>query len=179
MPVTDIFYAAGFEIDDDGIFHARPEAWQQIGGYNDIYDVVFDYATSMETDKFEFSSGDRDYIFWAWKGDYLNLGVGTELGIYSNESGLLGQVDVTSPISEHWLVDTSLTMPMTMSLKFKGEEIANYSEEHWWITSFNPSYQNKNASDLSVTYTIDFTGNETLFHDFSSTELIRNDPRWD
>lgn len=36
----------------------------------------------MEKAKFEFSSGERDYIFWAWKGDYLNLGAGAELGIY-------------------------------------------------------------------------------------------------
>ena len=141
--------------------------------------MVFDYATSMETDMFEFSSGERNYILWAWKGDYLNLGAGAELGIYSNKSGFMGQVDVTSPISEHWLVDTSLAMPMTMSMNYNGKEIANYSEEQWWITSFNPYYQNVNARDLSVTYTVDFTGNETLYNDFSSTELVRNDPRWD
>ena len=178
VPVEDIFNIAGFTRDEGGVYHARPEAWQQIGGYNDSYDVIFDYSTSMDTDKFEFSSGERDYIFWAWKGDYLNLGAGAELGIYSKESSLLGLVDVTSPISEHWLVDISLAMPMTMSLNYNGKEIANYSEEHWWITSFNPYHQNVNANDLSVKYTIDFKGNETMYDDFIGTRAIKNDSRW-
>lgn len=91
----------------------------------------------------------------------------------------MGQVGITSPISEHWLVDTSLAMPMTMSLKYNGEEIANYSEEHWWITSFNPYYQNKSASNLSITYTIDFTGNETLYNDLiKSDDYLRNTDVW-
>jgi hypothetical protein len=91
----------------------------------------------------------------------------------------MGQVDVTSPISEHWLVDTSLAMPMTMSLNYNGEEIANWSEDHWWITSFNPYEQGVQASDLSVTYTVDFTGNETLYNDFiRSSDYLDNLDKW-
>lgn len=180
VPVADIFHIAGFDM-VDGVWHSRPEAWQQIGGYNDFYDVVFDYATSMEKAKFEFSSEKRDYIFWAWKGDYLNLGAGAELGIYSNKSGLMGQADVTSPFSAHWLVDTSLAMPMTMSLNYNGEEIANYSEEQWWITSFNPAYQNVKASQLTATYTATFN-TQAMYDDFynkyGDKKSIYWDPRW-
>ncbi len=67
------------------MYHARPDAIQQVGGYNDFYDIVFGYATSMDKAKFQFTSGDREYMFWEWKGDYLNLGAGAELGIYSNK----------------------------------------------------------------------------------------------
>jgi hypothetical protein len=55
-----------------------------------------------------------------WKGDYLNLGAGAELGIYSNKSGIFGVVDVTSPHDDHWLIDTSLAMHMTITLQYKG-----------------------------------------------------------
>lgn len=76
----------------------------------------FYYATDMESDNFKFTYGNRDYIFWAWKGDYLNLGAGAELGIYSNQSGVGGHGSITCPFSDHWLVDTNLAMKMTLTL---------------------------------------------------------------
>ncbi|GKX28274.1 hypothetical protein SH1V18_07540 [Vallitalea longa] len=184
VPVTDIFYAAGFVMDDNGVYHARQDALQQIGGYNDFYDIVFDYATSMKKERFEFSSGKRDYVIWTWKGDYLNLGSGAELGIYSHDSGIASIVDVTSPIDDHWLVDTSLAMPMTLTLKDKNDNIiADYNpgkdNPQWWITAFNPYEQNVNASNLTVTYTIDFTGNKTMFDDFiTSDDYLQHSDSW-
>jgi hypothetical protein len=49
----------------------------------------------MDKAKFQFSGGGVEYMLWAWKGDYLNLGA--ELDIYSKKSGIFGVVDVTSP----------------------------------------------------------------------------------
>jgi hypothetical protein len=108
------------------IYHATQDAWQQIGGYNDFYDTVFDYATSMAPEKFQFSSGCVEYMIWAWKGDYLNLGAGAELGIYSNKSGIFCDVDVTIPHDDHWLVDTNLAMHMTLTLQYEGTTIISW-----------------------------------------------------
>jgi RHS repeat-associated protein len=72
--------------DSNGIYHASTDAWQQIGGYNSLYDAIFDFGTSMETYFFQFSCGENNYRFWAWKGDYINLGAGAELGIYQQMS---------------------------------------------------------------------------------------------
>ena len=55
----------------------------------------------------------KNYILWAWKGDYLNLGAGAELGIY------YGGKDINS----FWKVDKSLAMPMTLTLKHKTKGI--------------------------------------------------------
>jgi hypothetical protein len=143
--------------DKNGVYHARTNAWQQIFGYNELYDYIFDISTSMESAKFEFTDDSgRDYILWAWKGDYINLGAGAELGIYSNESRILGVFDISSPHDDHWLVDTNLAMPMTMTLKEGNTVIADYapSENQWWITSFNPEYKNRKASELTATFTI-------------------------
>ena len=175
-----IFNKAGFIIDDKGIYHARQDALQQYGGYNDFYDLVFDYATSMREEKFEFVSQGREYVFWSWKGDYLNLGAGAEMGIYSNEVPFLW-FDITSPIDDHWLVDTNLAMPMTLTLKDKkGNIIAKYNPDNpqWWITAFNPNKQDVEADDLIVTYTIDFTKDKTMFNDFKNALDIRYDRRW-
>ena len=172
--------------DGNGVYHARTTAWQQIGGYNDLYDYIFDIGTSMDKAKFEFTDNvidtdGRDYILWAWKGDYINLGSGAELGIYSRDSGLLGQVDVSTPHDDHWLVDTSLAMPMTMTLKEGNTVIASYTpnENQWWITSFNPAYKNREASGLSVSFTVDFTGNESMYDAFlNSRDYLGHQDMW-
>ena len=135
-----------------------------------MYDVVFDYATSMKSEKFQFSYDDRDYILWAWKGDYLNMGAGAELGIYSNESGIAGKIDVSSPYYGIWLVDTSLSMQMSLTLYDKnGNTIFDYSptEEQWWITGFAPFEQNVMANDLTAVYTVKFD-DEGMFESFKN-----------
>lgn len=118
---ANLLYKLGFNWDSENkTYHARTDAWQQVGGFNDFYDMIFNSATSMASAKFEFSVDERNYIFWAWKGNYLNLGAGAELGIYSNQSGIAGMVNVASPFDEHWLVDTSLAMDMSLSLMYYG-----------------------------------------------------------
>lgn len=86
-----------------------------------------------------------NYIIWAWKGDYINLGAGAELGIYYGGGS-------------HWSVDKSLTMNMSLWLLYNGRLIVTYtpSQKQWWITGFNPSYQNVQASDLSVMFRLQF-----------------------
>ena len=63
-------------------YHVAYECPQRPYGYCDLYDEVFNYATTMDREKFEFTSGGKRYIFWTWKGYYLNLGAGAEMGFY-------------------------------------------------------------------------------------------------
>lgn len=169
-----VFYAAGFVRDNNGIYHTRQDALQRFGGYNSLYDVVFDYATSMKAQPFEFTYNGQDYRLWAWKGDYLNLGAGAELGIYSR----LTIDEVETP---HWLVDTDLALPMTMELRNnEGELIASYSpdEPQWWITSFNPYYQKVQACTLTATYTVDFSNSKGMYRAFINSSSFTRDKRW-
>ncbi len=155
--------------DENGVYHANYNAWQQIGGYNDLYDYVFDVATSMNKEKFPFTHNGNEYVVWAWKGDYVNLGAGAELGIYSNQSGFFGLFNFSSPHEDHYLIDTSLSMPMTLTLEDNnGNLISDYSANHWWITSFNPAYKDVDANKLSATYTVDFSSNKDMFNSFSN-----------
>ena len=89
-----MFYIAGFVRDEKGIYHARQDCLQQYAGYNDFYDFMFNLGTQMEKQKFPFRYDGQDYILWAWKGDYLNLGAGAEMGIYygGEPIGLLIQI---------------------------------------------------------------------------------------
>ena len=126
-----------------GVYHADTNCWQQYAGYNGLYDFFFDVGTSMSTDSFTFTYDGVEYIIWVWKGDYINFGAGAELGIYYGGGPL-------------WLVDTSLAMPMSLSLSLNGNSIINHQQTTWWITGFNSNYLNVQAENLTAIYTIYF-----------------------
>ena len=129
--------------DSSGVYHASFNCWQQYFGYNELYDIVFDIGTSMEAAEFPFFYNGMDYTIWVWKGDYINLGAGAELGIYRGSSG-------------HRTVDKSLRMAMCVA--YDQSVIIDYapSQYQWWITGFNPAYQNVNANDLTASFLIRF-----------------------
>ena len=134
-----------------GIYHAHFDCWQSIFGYTAVYDRVFNAVTNMRTKQFPFDTngdGRDDYILWAWKGDYLNLGAGAELGIYKS-----WKYDINI-----WQVDKSEAMKMTLKLDYYGTTIIDWAPEQkqWWITGFNYNYQSPNINKLTATYTITF-----------------------
>lgn len=157
--------------DEQGIYHANFDGWQQYFGYTDLYDEVFNAATSMRSAKFDFdvnNDGINDYIIWAWKGDYLNLGAGAELGIYKRWS----YSDVI------WMVDKTLAMTMSMQLDYKQTNIINWqpTSKQWWITGFNYNYRNVKRDDLTARFSIAFN-NSTMYNSFRNSWGVE-DNRW-
>ena len=152
------------EQDEEGIYHASYDCWQQYAGYNELYDFAFNLGTSMVAANFSFSYDGCGYTIWAWKGDYINLGAGAELGIYRGSSG-------------HRTVDKSLAMYMAMLVSYKDDYIILHVPDsyQWWITGFNPKYQNVNANDLTALFGI-------VFHDSGMYQALKKqwggDSRW-
>ena len=140
--------------DSSGVYHANIDCWQQHFGYNKLYDILFDIGTSMHAEEFPFSYNGKNYKLWAWKGDYITLGAGAELGIYCGGD-------------PHWFVDKSLAMEMSLWLDYNGENIITYHpiEYQWWITGFNPNYQNVNAEDLTAEFCIVFN-DQVMYKEF-------------
>ena len=149
-----------------GIYHANFNCWQKNVGYDDFYDEVFDNGTNisnrkrMERHKYEIdmnSDGVSDYILWAWKGDYYNLGAGCELGIYERvideDYGLV------------WRCATSKAFNCNLKLELKNIKtpIINWNNDgnkHWWFTGFNSNYQFPILYDIEqLTVTFDVTFN--------------------
>ena len=133
--------------DDKGVYHADFDCWQQYFGYNDLYDFFFDLGTSCKSKKFPFPYNGQWYILWAWKGDYINLGAGAEMGIYTGGG-------------PHWLVDKSLAMSMHLNLQYNGITIVSYNDYTWWITGFNPYYLNVDVDSLKATFSIRFSNRD-------------------
>jgi RHS repeat-associated protein len=169
-----LFYVAGFVQDSNNVWHARQDALQQYGGYNYLYDIVFDYATSMKRSISEFTYSGQDFRFWAWKGDYLNLGAGCELGIYT-------RLIMNGYETDHWLAYTSSKLTMTLRLTdTKGNLIACYypSDPQWWITAFNPEFPGVQAEDLTASYTVNFRDDIAMYYYFINSDAFKTDPRW-
>ena len=148
--------------DSNGVYHATFDCWQQYFGYNNLYDFFFDLGTDCKPAKFKFCYNRKNYIFWAWKADYINLGAGAEMGIYYGND-------------PHWQVDKKLAMPMTLKLVYKGRTIINHSDTTWWITGFNPRYLNVKTKDLKAIYTVRFT-NCGMYNAFKIT--WRDNKNW-
>ncbi len=81
--------ACDFRYDAEHIaLHSYGFQWQVVGGYNNLYDVVFDVVCSMNKRKYTFEFDGKDYVIWAWKGSYLSLGPGSEVGFYESENDI-------------------------------------------------------------------------------------------
>ena len=166
--------SVGFSFDrNTGLYHATFDCLQGSLfngnlGYNGLYDVAFDFGTEMQCGKFAFSSGGNDYVLWAWKGDYLNMGAGAELGIYTKADGILGLLG-------HYKVDKSLAMDMCLDLTLNGKNVGSFQGYHWWATSFNPSVQGVNPDDLSARFTVNFKDKQ-MYNDFKKQWI--KDARW-
>ena len=109
----------------------------------------------MNFKKFKFTYDDVPYIIWLWKGDYLNLGAGAEMGIYYGGG-------------PHWNAATSNVMDMTLSLIYDGQTIITHSQTTWWITGFNSNYLGISADELTAIYTIYFPS-KAMYDSFYET----------
>lgn len=149
--------------DSNGIYHANFDCWQWLAGYNDFYDFMFDIGTYMIPYKDSFKYNDVVYAIWAWKGDYINLGAGAELGIYVGEG-------------PHLFVDKSVAMPMQMWLNDKyGTNLITYKDggKQWWCTGFNENFHVYNANSLTAIFSIRFL-NTGMYSAFVSANLSGN-----
>ena len=137
----------GFEREKGkSIFHARDICIQKLGGYNNFYDFVFDSATNISkplkykfTDKKDYKFNmKRKYVIWAWKGDYLNLGAGCEVGFYNTYGSTKHYFFVKKIFTELEMRYNGNLINNYRPPKSKGEKVGH----SWWITTFNAGMQN-------------------------------------
>lgn len=150
----------GAERFEGGIYHIRQDWWQSWWpiGYNSGYDNVFHRgiqgngnSIAVYAEEFDLGNG-QSLIIWSWKGDYVNLGAGTETGFY-----------LSTGVDGHYGSGTAYACNMDLSLYYTGNEyeqgnIMSYNpEKAWWPNGFNSNYLNVDAADLRTTTTINFS----------------------
>lgn len=141
------------------------DTWQKRFGYNDLYDQVFNKATNsnMRSAKIYFNDAyGQKYVLWIWRGDYLALGSGAEMGLYKKRPP-------TSDGTTHWdAVD--FEVPMTLNLynfynEQRIENIFNWKPNtpQWWITGFNTNFSPGNAKRQVIIGSVDFSGHRDMY----------------
>lgn len=160
-----------FSKGEDNAYHTdQPVCWQEGFGYSDFDDDVFKAATSMndikvsfDVDKSDADKSDvdkKEYTVWIWKGDYLNLGAGGEVGIYDSKKICL-QPGAVEASNDHML-------KMTLNGTVNGETVFDYKpgQPIWWANGFNPEYQNVDEKNIILSGTIDFSDHEDMYKPF-------------
>lgn len=150
------------------------DTWQKQFGYNDLYDVVFRIATNnnMKSAQFAFNdSSNNNYVLWIWKGYYMALGSGAEMGLYKQNSK-----------SIHWDA-VNFNVPMTLNLynyydENNIEHVFSWkpNTKQWWITGFNPRFTNVDVNKQVMIGTIDFSEHKDMYNSFKnniSSEIIK------
>ncbi len=109
--------------------------------------------------KFNFFQDEQSHVVWAWKGNYMNVGSGAEIGFCTKDNNLadLG-------IEQWWVTEV---FPMTLSLYRKTDsgysDYCNWqpTDEQWWITTFVPPWNFDITEDqLLMVGSVDFSGSE-------------------
>jgi RHS repeat-associated protein len=141
-----------YEAQGKTIYYLPQDYWQSFEcvGYNKFYDMVFDTVSDMKPAFFDFTYQREEFRIWAWKGDYLNMGAGAELGIYHGGG-------------PHWKTGKDYSMTMSIKLEDKNGVIfeRNSNKDTWWVTGFD--YARKgNPKKMTATYTLNFSVSEEM-----------------
>ena len=137
-----------------------------------LYDKVFGKFTNDNIGliKLPFEYGNKEYIFWGWRGDYLNIGAGAELGIYSRPKFM----HQDSNDLDHYFVYLEDSMDMELHLynyKSPNKISVNYSWKpttlQWWVCGWNPEYAwDVDVHKLAVVSKVDMSEFKELYKAF-------------
>ena len=148
------------------------ETWQKQFGFNSLYDEVFRIATNnnMRSEQFYFKDNSgKEYVLWIWRGYYLNLGSGAEMGLYEK-----------STTENHWDA-VNFEVPMTLNLynyydENNIEHIFSWKPQNnqWWITGFNTNYPNVDVKKQVIIGSIDFSQHKDMYISLKEETLKNN-----
>jgi RHS repeat-associated protein len=166
----------GFKKEPNGDLTSTARPLQILGGYQDDFDRI--HQSTCDTappGKFEFSDGTTNYVLWAWKGDYLQLGAGAEIGFYSEATkGADGWYDANQD---------AFIPKMSVNVRGPGGGlIAEFSpsEAQSWVYTSDPSMQGMTNTDLAVTVRVDLSGDPAVLAAFEATwsKSVNPDSPW-
>ena len=152
--------------------------WQSEMGYSWLYDYFFSLGGPIERLIFKFKHENTNYVIWCWKGDYWNLGAGSEIGIYYTDNDKYAE-------NNFYLIDESLTVHTRMIVKYRwlfGSEIGSstlidFHQTNWWVTMFTPAVQHPRVDRIDVDLYVRFTGDNyySLMESFYNTYKDKDD----
>ena len=129
-----------------GKWYSPVDAIQRGFGYDDNLDTLFkacDYVRVKSVFKFN----NKNWMIECWKGNYFNMGVGAEIGVYQNP----GHVTIDYYERPYCLstgfhndaVENNNMLYMNFSLYYddgfsKSLILSRITTKHWWLNGFRP-----------------------------------------
>lgn len=138
------------------------ETWQKQFGYNRLYDEVFRKVTNnnMNSNQLYFTDNNgQQYVIWMWKGYYLALGGGAEIGIYKK----------STTVNNHWdAVDFEVPMTLNLYNYYSENNIEHIfswapTNKQWWITGFNTNHKNVDVTKQVLLGTINLSQHQDMY----------------
>ena len=152
MLASDQSLACDFRYDAENIaLHSYDFQWQVIGGYNNMYDVVFDTFSDMSKRKYTFDYNAKEYALWTWKGNYWGLGPGSEIAVYERDINI-----GLWYFSDYYNMNCSL---------YEAKEKNTYSpiynwypqQNQWWTTGFAPNHDKIDSKKMRQISSVQFS----------------------
>ena len=148
----------GFDFDvKELVTYGAVNCWQRALGFSVLYDLLGNSAPifNMTTRRFKFDYAGKQWMIQLWKGNYLLMSNGAELGVYNREPQLIGTFYNAASDDE--------MMPMTMTLSHNGEELFTKGPMlHWWMSAFKITTALYQPKDLTLVCTIEMPDDEML-----------------
>ena len=168
----------------NGVWYAAVNAPQRGTGYNDFYDFTFQVCNYTRFEAFFTASTKagvpKEWRIEGWKGNYLNMGIGGEIGLYYRSINTVDHslsLDYSSLYSDnnkryfksllcdrlnHYSAVADTDMMLMQFDLYKGSYnprnllFIRPATTHWWITGFRPSTEIVNCLDLTMVGSITF-----------------------
>ena len=134
----------GYRYDAAGDFYYTDDkdCWQSNAGYNEIYDNMAAFIMmNIDQVRIRFTYENKDWMIQLWKGQYGNLLIGAEIGVYTAPMGsYTGEVGAVNHYNcagkEDWL-------KMDLTCYWKENNKGSYKKAfereydyYWWATGF-------------------------------------------
>ena len=142
----------------DGLYRSQQYAPQLLLGYGDYDDWLFDRGEEMEAIKVEFTYDEVVYVVWLWKGDYAQLGAGTEAGFYIQKGDQKGGFQYyADPLGYN--PKTSVTLGVNIPGRDDPIVIGSSAPENGegWNALFCAGLWDLSVEDISAKTTVDFS----------------------
>ena len=161
----------GFDFNfSDMVVYAVADCWFRHLGFAVIYDEIANLLPIYRyiTRRYYFDYNGLEWLIQAWKGNYVFVVNGAEVGIYNRVPG--EELGTFYNCSEK-------EYTMTLKVSCGDELLVNLAPtQHWWINGFKLNGKVYEATDLDVEYTIEMPDMEMVR---AFAEAIENEEHHD
>ena len=134
----------GYRYNAEGDFYYTDDkdCWQSNAGYNEIYDNMAAFIMmNIDQVRIRFTYEKKDWMIQLWKGQYGNLLIGAEIGVYTAPMGTYtGEVGA---VNHYNCADKEDWLKMDMTCYWKENNQGSYKKAfereydyYWWATGF-------------------------------------------